>query len=68
MPTELCITYPEMQEFARTRLAIVSVPLMPCLETICMTSFADANLHQTFLSDQFKDLMLFTNLHFSSII
>jgi len=30
MPTELCITYPEMLVFAHTRLAIVSGPLMPC--------------------------------------
>jgi len=32
-----------------------------------MASFADVSLHQTFLSDRFKGLMVFTNLHFSSI-
>ena len=37
---------------------------MPCLKTICVASFTDVNLH--FLSDDFKGLMLFTNLHFSS--
>jgi len=40
---------------------------MPSLEIICMASFADVSLYQTFLTDRFKGLMVFTNLHFSSI-
>ena len=68
MPTELCITYTEMLAFAHTRLAIVSGPLMPCWELTCIEFLYDAHLHLTFLFDRFKCLMLFTNLHFSSII
>ena len=68
MLIELCITFPEMLVFAHTRLAIVSVPLMPWGETTCMDFLCDAHLHATFLSDSFKCLMLVTNLHFSSII
>jgi len=68
MPVELCITYPEMLVFAHTRLAIVSGPLMPCWETICIDFLCYAHLHLTFLFDRFKCLMLFTNLHFSLII
>ena len=68
MPIELCITYPEMLVFARTRLAIVSGPLMPCWETTCTDFLYDAHLHPTFLFDRFKFLMLFANLHFSSIV
>jgi len=48
-------------------LTIAWGPLMPCLETICMDSFADVSLHQIILFDHFKGLMLFANLHFSSI-
>ena len=66
--TMVCITYPEMLVFAHTRLAIVSGPLMPCWETTCIEFLYDAHLHPTFLFDRFKCLMLFTNLHFSSII
>jgi len=40
---------------------------MRCLETIRMAPFTRVNLHQIFLSDHFKALVLFTNLHFSSI-
>ena len=43
-------------------------PLMPCYETTCIDFLYDAHLHPTFLFDRFKCLMLFTNLHFSSII
>ena len=68
MPIELCITYPEVLVFAHTRLAIVSEFLMPCWETSCIDFLYDAHLHPTFLFDSFKCLMLFTNLHFSSII
>jgi len=68
MPIELWITYPEMLVFAHTRLATVSGPLMPCWETTCIDFLYDAHLHPTFLFDRFKCLMLFTNLHFSSII
>jgi len=39
---------------------------MPCLETICIAFCNVVHLHLTFLSDRFKYLMLFTNLHFSS--
>ena len=41
---------------------------MPCWETTCIDFLYDAHLHSTFLFDCFKCLMLFTNLHFSSII
>ena len=68
IPIELCIIYPEMLVFAHTTLAIVSGPLMPCWETTCIDFLCDAHLHPTFLFDRFKCLMLFTNLHFSSII
>ena len=68
MLIELCITYPEMLVFAHTRLAIVSGPLMLCWETNCIDFLYDAHLHPIFLFDLFKCLMLFTNLHFSSII
>jgi len=68
MPTELCITCPEMLVFAHTRLAIVSGPLMPCWETTCIDFLCDAHLLPTFLFDHFKCLMLFRNLHISSII
>ena len=68
MPIELCITYPEMLVFAHTRLAIVSGPLMPCWETTCIDFLYDAHLYPTFLFDRLKRLVLFTNLHFSSII
>ena len=68
MLIELCITYPEMLVLAHTRLAIVSGPLMPCWEKTCIEFLGDAHLHPTFLFDRFKCLMLFTNLHFSSII
>jgi len=54
--------------FAHTRLPIVSGPLMPCWETICIDFVYDARLHLTFLFDRFQCLMFFTNLHFSSII
>jgi len=37
---------------------------MPCLQTTCITSFTDVNLHQSFLSDRFEGLMLFTNFYF----
>jgi len=47
---------------------IMSRPLVPCLETICMTSFADVNLHQFLLFAHFTGLMLFADLHISSII
>jgi len=43
-------------------LAIVSGPLMPCSESICIDFLCDAHLHPTFLFDAFK------NLHLSSII
>jgi len=68
MPIELCITKPEMLVFAHTRLAIVSGPLITCWETTCIDFLYDAHLHPTFLFDRFKCLMLFTNLHVSSII
>ena len=68
MPIELSITYPEMLVFAHTRLTIVSGPLMPCQETTCIDFLCDARLHPTFLFDRFRCLMLFRNLHFSSII
>jgi len=68
MPIELFITYPEMWVFAHTRLAIVSRPLMPCYETTSIDFLYDAHLHPTFLFDSLKCLMLFTNLHYSSII
>ena len=68
MPSDLCITNPEMLVFAHIRLAFVSGPLMPCWETTCIDFLYDAHLHPTFLFDRFKCLMLFTNLHFSSII
>ena len=70
MPIELCIrpTYPEMLVFAHTRLAIVSGPLQPCWETTRIDFLYDVHLHPAFLFDRFKCLMLFTNLHFSSII
>jgi len=58
MPTELCITYPEMLVFAHTKLAIVSEPLMPCRGTICIDFLCDAHLHPTFLFLRFKCLML----------
>jgi len=45
---------------ARTKLAIMSRPLMPCL-------FANVNLHHIFLFNHFKGWMLFTNLHFFSL-
>jgi len=54
--------------FAHTWLAIVSGPLMPCWETACVDFLYDAHLHPTFLFDRFKCLMIFTNLHFSSIV
>ena len=54
--------------FAHTRLTIESGPLMPCWETICIDFLYAAHLHPTFLIDHFKCLILFTNLHFSSII
>ena len=41
---------------------------MPCWETTCIDFLYDAHLHPTFLFDRLKCLMLFTNLHFSSII
>jgi len=65
MPNELCITYPEMQVFAHTKLTLMSGPLMPlpCLETICMASLADVNLH-IFLSDHFKGLMVYKSSFF----
>ena len=68
MPIELCLTYSEMWVFAHTRLAIVSRPLMPCYETTSIDFLYDAHLHPTFLFDSLKCLMLFTNLHYSSII
>jgi len=68
MPTEICVTYPEMLVFAHTRLAIVSKHLMPCSETICMVLFDDENLHLNFfLSDHFNGPMLLTSLNLSSI-
>ena len=63
MPIELCITYPEMLVFAHTRLAIVSGPLMPCWETTCINFYT---MH--IFIQLFKCLMLFTNLHSSSVI
>ena len=68
MPIEVCITYPETLVFAHTRLAILSGPLMPCWETSCIDFLYDVHFHPTFLFDRFKCLMLFTNLHLSSII
>ena len=51
--------------FARTRLTITSGPLMPCLEIVCMDSFANVSLHQILVFSHFKGT---TNLHVSSII
>ena len=68
MPIELGITYPEMLAFAQIKLAIVLGPLMPCWGTTCIDFLYYAHLHPTFLFDHFKCPMLFTNLHFSSII
>ena len=48
--------------------SIVSGPLMPCWETTCIDFLYDAHLHPSFLFDCFQCLILFTNLHFSSII
>ena len=62
------ITYPDMLLFAHTRLSIVSEPLMSCWETTCIDFLYDTHFHPIFLYDRFKCLMLFTNLHFSSII
>ena len=66
-PSELCFTYPEMYEFANTKLSIVSRLLIPCWEMIC-TDFHVVHLHLTFLSDLFISPMFFTSLGFSSII
>jgi len=41
--------------FAHTMLAIVSGPLMPCWETICIDFLYDAHLHST-LFNRFKCL------------
>ena len=41
---------------------------MSCWETTCIDFLYNAHLHPTFLFDRFKCLMLFANLHFSSII
>ena len=72
MLTELWITYPEMYVLAHTRLTIISGLLMPCLETTCMVSFVDVSLHQIFLSDNLKVLILLTNLdffhHFNALV
>ena len=65
--TELWITYPEMLVIAHTRLHIVSGPLMPCWETICIDFLYNTHLHLTFSFDRFKCLMLFTNLNFPQI-
>ena len=67
MPTELCITYLEMQVFAHIRLTIMSGPLMPSLTNLVL--FSDAQCASfNFLSDHFRGLMLYTNLHFSSTV
>jgi len=68
MPTELCITYPEVEVFVHTKLAIVSRLLIPYWQIIYIAFDNVVYLHLTFLSDLFNCLMLFTNLHFSSII
>jgi len=52
----------------QTFLMIFWLSLTPCVENICMASFTDVSVHNNFLSDHFKSLMLFTNLHFASII
>jgi len=67
MPTELCITYPEMYVFSHINLAIVSRFLMPYCKIICIASSV-VHLHLTVLSDIFKCLMRFTNHGISSII
>jgi len=43
-------------------------PLAPCLKTICMVLFNDANLQLIFLFGHFEGLMLFTSFHCSSTI
>jgi len=48
MSTKLCIRYPEMLVFTHTKLTTVSGHLMPCLETICITSYNSGQLHLTF--------------------
>ena len=68
MPIELCITYPKMLVFAHTRLAIVSDLWCRVKKQLVSIFLSDVHLHLTFLFDHFKCLMLFTNLHFSSII
>jgi len=45
------------------QLPNASGPVMPSWETVCIDFLYDAHLHQTFLLDSFKCLMLFTNLH-----
>jgi len=64
MPTEFALHTQKIKcSAAHTKLTITSGPLMSCLETIYMAWSANVNL-QFFLSDHFKGLMLFTNLHF----
>ena len=67
MPIELCITYLEMWVFAHTRLAIVSGPLMPCSQTICIDFFIRCTFSSNFfiqslkMSDAFHKPWFFLN-------
>jgi len=60
-------TYPEMQVFAHTRSTVMPRLAMPCLETICMNSFAHVSLHQILLFDHFLGLIPFTILIFPTL-
>jgi len=42
----------------------MSRPLMPCLETVCMDSFANVSLHQIVLFSHFKGTAVKENLCF----
>ena len=59
-----------MRVFAHTRLTILCHDLSCRAKTQLTSIFYtnDAHLQPTFLFDRFKCLMLFTNVHFSSII
>jgi len=72
MPTESCITYSEMYVFACTRLTIMTGPLMPCSETICMAVFNDVHADLSFFiqslqrSDAFHKPLFF--LHYLMLL
>ena len=60
IPRNVSVRPHQVNQYGRTFVA--------CSETICLVFYKDVQLHMVILSDHFKCLMLFPNLHFSPLL